>query len=228
VIEEEKTEETEPAEETTADAPEAEEAPVEESAGEEPVAEDVPAEEPPAEEPAAEEAPADEPEPEPAAAAPAPAAEAEPEEVLTPKQQRKANRAVHTGEAKPERAPEERAAERAAARKAAAAERRRSRAAARSKHQPGEGTAPAEHVEGAKKVRQGTVVSSKADKTITVRIEIVRRHPVYEKVVRKTATIHAHDETNDANAGDVVRVIESRPLSRTKRWRLVEVLDRAR
>jgi small subunit ribosomal protein S17 len=237
VIEEEKTEETEPAaEETTADAPEAEEAPVEESAGEEPVAEDVPAEEAPAEEPAEEEAPAEEPaeeeapaeepEPEPAAAAPIP--DAEPEEVLTPKEQRKADRAAHTGEAKPERAPDVRAAERAAARKAAVAARRRSRASARSKHQPGEGTPPAEHVEGAKKVRQGTVVSSKADKTITVRIEIVRRHPVYEKVVRKTATIHAHDETNDANAGDVVRVIESRPLSRTKRWRLVEVLERAR
>ena len=77
-------------------------------------------------------------------------------------------------------------------------------------------------------MRQGTVVSSKADKTITVRIEVVRRHPVYEKVVRRSATIHAHDESNAANAGDVVRVIESRPLSRTKRWRLVEVLERAR
>ena len=75
-------------------------------------------------------------------------------------------------------------------------------------------------------MRQGTVVSSKADKTITVRIEVVRRHPVYEKVVRRSATIHAHDESNTANAGDVVRVIESRPMSRTKRWRLVEVLER--
>jgi small subunit ribosomal protein S17 len=105
---------------------------------------------------------------------------------------------------------------------------RNSRTRARTKHEAGQGTPPAERVEGSKKVRQGTVVSSKADKTITVRIEVVRRHPVYEKVVRKTATIHAHDEANDANAGDVVRVIESRPLSRTKRWRLVEVLERAR
>ncbi len=61
-----------------------------------------------------------------------------------------------------------------------------------------------------------------------MRIEVVRRHPVYEKVVRRSATIHAHDEGNEANAGDVVRVIESRPRSRTKRWRLVEVLERAR
>src|SRR5262245_53316500 len=57
---------------------------------------------------------------------------------------------------------------------------------------------------GSKKVRQGTVVSSKADKTITVQIEVVRRHPVYEKVVRRSTTIHAHDESNDANAGDTV------------------------
>ena len=71
------------------------------------------------------------------------------------------------------------------------------------------------------------MVSDKADKTITVRIQVVHRHPVYEKVVRRTATIHAHDERNEANQGDTVRVIESRPLSRSKRWRLVEVLERA-
>ena len=158
----------------------------------------------------------------------APAADAEPEEALTPKQQRKLERARHSGEARPQRSPEERAAERATARSKKAAERGRVRARARSKHEPGEGTPPAERRPGSRKVRQGTVVSSKADKTITVRIEVVRRHPVYEKVVRRSATIHAHDEGNEANAGDVVRVIESRPRSRTKRWRLVEVLERAR
>jgi small subunit ribosomal protein S17 len=72
------------------------------------------------------------------------------------------------------------------------------------------------------------VVSAKPDKTITVRIEITRRHPTYEKVVRQTNTIHAHDESNQAQEGDTVRVVESRPLSRMKRWRLVEVLERAR
>jgi small subunit ribosomal protein S17 len=77
-------------------------------------------------------------------------------------------------------------------------------------------------------VRQGTVVSDKADKTITVRLEIVHRHPRYEKIVRRSATVHAHDENNDAHTGDIVRVIEARPRSRTKRWRLVEVLERAR
>ena len=83
-------------------------------------------------------------------------------------------------------------------------------------------------VEGTRKVRQGVVVSDKAEKTITVRIDVARRHRRYEKIVRSSSTVHAHDENNDAHEGDVVRVIESRPLSRTKRWALVDVLERAR
>ncbi|HET8821328.1 MAG TPA: 30S ribosomal protein S17 [Thermoleophilaceae bacterium] len=78
------------------------------------------------------------------------------------------------------------------------------------------------------KVRQGIVVSDKADKTITVRIDTARQHRMYKKIVRTTSTLHAHDEQNEAHIGDTVRVIESRPLSRSKRWRLVEVLERAR
>ena len=81
---------------------------------------------------------------------------------------------------------------------------------------------------GRAKLRQGVVVSDKADKTITVRVDMARQHRRYGKIVRTSATIHAHDESNDAHMGDTVRVIESRPLSRTKRWRLVEVLERAR
>ncbi|MGH2821565.1 MAG: 30S ribosomal protein S17, partial [Thermoleophilaceae bacterium] len=81
---------------------------------------------------------------------------------------------------------------------------------------------------GRLKVRQGIVVSDGADKTITVRIDIARQHRMYKKIVRTSSTLHAHDEQNEANVGDTVRVIESRPLSRTKRWRLVEVLERAR
>ncbi|HTR72834.1 MAG TPA: 30S ribosomal protein S17 [Solirubrobacteraceae bacterium] len=77
-------------------------------------------------------------------------------------------------------------------------------------------------------MRQGIVVSNKADKTITVRIDTARRHRRYEKIVRSSTTLHAHDEDNDAHEGDVVRVIESRPLSRSKRWRLVDVVERAR
>ncbi|HTA13595.1 MAG TPA: 30S ribosomal protein S17 [Solirubrobacteraceae bacterium] len=82
--------------------------------------------------------------------------------------------------------------------------------------------------EGARKVRQGVVVSDKADKTITVRIDVARRHRRYEKIVRSSSTLHAHDENNEAHEGDVVRVVESRPLSRTKRWKLVDVLEKAR
>ncbi|HVR05716.1 MAG TPA: 30S ribosomal protein S17 [Solirubrobacteraceae bacterium] len=81
---------------------------------------------------------------------------------------------------------------------------------------------------GSSKMRQGVVVSDRADKTITVRIDVARRHRRYEKIVRSSNTLHAHDENNEAHIGDVVRVIESRPLSRTKRWRLVDVLQRAR
>jgi small subunit ribosomal protein S17 len=61
-----------------------------------------------------------------------------------------------------------------------------------------------------------------------VRIDVARRHRRYEKIVRSSSTLHAHDETNDAHEGDRVRVVESRPLSRTKRWKLVEVLERAK
>jgi small subunit ribosomal protein S17 len=72
------------------------------------------------------------------------------------------------------------------------------------------------------------VVSDKADKTIVVRLELVRRHRRYRKIVRSTVTLHAHDERNDAHAGDTVKVVECRPMSRTKRWRLVDVLERAK
>ncbi|HSO97440.1 MAG TPA: 30S ribosomal protein S17, partial [Solirubrobacteraceae bacterium] len=89
-------------------------------------------------------------------------------------------------------------------------------------------TAPREHPDGTQKVRQGVVVSDKADKTITVRIDVARRHRRYKKIVRTSNTLHAHDETNDAKAGDTVIVRESRPLSRSKRWRLVQVVERAK
>ena len=71
-------------------------------------------------------------------------------------------------------------------------------------------------------------MSDKADKTITVRIDIARQHRTYGKIVRTLLDAHAHDERNEASAGDTVRVVESRPLSRSKRWRLVEILERAR
>jgi small subunit ribosomal protein S17 len=88
--------------------------------------------------------------------------------------------------------------------------------------------APKEHGPGRPKERQGIVVSAKPDKTITVRIDVTRRHRVYKKIVRESTTLHVHDERNDAHEGDTVRIVETRPLSKTKRWRLEEVLERAR
>ena len=79
-----------------------------------------------------------------------------------------------------------------------------------------------------RKVRTGVVISDARDKTITVRIDVARAHPVYGKTVRHSTKLHAHDERNEAGVGDLVRVAECRPLSRQKRWRLVEVLQKAR
>lgn len=148
---------------------------------------------------------------------------------MHPKQRRKLERRTFEGEPGPERSPEERAAERDERRSKAAAERRRTRARARERHEAGEGTAPSEAERApVGKFRQGIVVSSKADKTITVRIESARRHPTYEKIVRRGTNLLAHDEANEAGEGDTVRVVETRPLSRHKRWRLLEVVEKAR
>jgi small subunit ribosomal protein S17 len=183
---------------------------------------------------AAPEAPAEQ---APEAVAPAaPAAEAEPAEQLSPKERRRRTRSAHSGDARPSRTPEERHSERVAERRAKAVRRRarrlqeRVKAAERRASAPPPAPLPPVHapVEGAPKVRQGIVVSDKADKTITVRIDVARRHRRYEKIVRSSSTLHAHDENNDAHEGDVVRVVESRPLSRLKRWKLVDVVERAR
>ena len=71
-------------------------------------------------------------------------------------------------------------------------------------------------------------MSAKPDKTITVRIDVTRRHREYKKIVRGSTTLRAHDEHNEAHEGDTVRLVETRPLSKTKRWRLTDVLERAR
>jgi len=159
----------------------------------------------------------------------APGSDAEEEEALSPKEERKLARSRATGPAQPQRGADERATERAQVRGRAAADRRRYRQGRRSRRgEPRQGTAPAERPPGPKKVRLGQVVSTKADKTITVKIEVARRHPTYEKVVRRSATLHAHDAGNEAQEGDTVRVVETRPLSKTKRWRLLEIVERVR
>jgi small subunit ribosomal protein S17 len=169
----------------------------------------------------------------PAAEKPAPP---EPAEQLSPKERRRRARSTRAGQAREPRSAAERQAERTERRRAKALRRRARRLQERAKAAqrrtsapPLEDLAPVHApTEGTRRVRQGVVVSNKADKTITVRIDIARRHRRYEKVVRSSSTLHAHDEHNEAHEGDVVRVIESRPLSRSKRWRLVDVLERAR
>ncbi len=159
------------------------------------------------------------------------AAPAAPAPTVSKKEQRAAAR-QDAASKRPSRTPEERQAERAEERRKKAVARRRRRLQEREKAKANRvevpPTPPVEHEHGRKKVRQGIVVSAKPDKTITVRVDISRRHRRYEKIVRSSSTLHAHDEANDANEGDLVTVIESRPLSRTKRWRLVEVLERAK
>ena len=81
---------------------------------------------------------------------------------------------------------------------------------------------------GARKVREGYVVSDKMEKTIVVEVEDRKKHPKYRKVVRRTTKLKAHDEQNTAGIGDRVLLMETRPLSSTKRWRLVEVLEKAK
>ncbi len=155
-------------------------------------------------------------------------AEPNPEDDLPWKEKRRLARSRKPHKAGPSQTAEERVAARAVERKKKADLRRTQRAAAKAEKTAGTGTPVAEKDSNAAKVRQGIVVSDKGEKSITVRIDTMRRHPVYEKVVRSSRTLHAHDERNEAGEGDVVRLVETRPLSKTKRWRLVEVLEKAK
>jgi small subunit ribosomal protein S17 len=204
---EEKNETTEETTEEPVDPAAEAEAPVEET---EPEAE-APAEEPTAEEPAAEE-------PEPAAEEPA--AEAE-EPAAEP--------AAEAGEE----------AEPAPAQPTAKPKRKRLPRSQRHKHAKPKRERPAErrpivrlpkpeHARGRSQERRGVVVSDAMDKTIVVKVDTVKAHPRYKKVVRRSTKFHAHDEQNAAKVGDLVRIVETRPLSRTKNWRLAEVLEEAK
>ena len=79
-----------------------------------------------------------------------------------------------------------------------------------------------------RKVRVGVVISDSRDKTVTVEVPVATKHPRYDKAVRRGTKLHAHDETNDARLGDTVRIMETRPISKQKRWRVIEVVERAR
>src|SRR5438093_4374403 len=192
-----------------AEAPVAEE-PVAEEPAEEPAAEEPAAEEPPAEAdaPVAEETPAAEtPAAEtPAAEAPAaePAAEAAPAPQSGPKPKRKRlPRALRPQKTRPKRE--------------VATERK-----------PISREAKPEHDRGRRPERRGVVVSDAMDKTIVVKVEAIRSHPKYKKVIRRSIKFHAHDEQNSAHVGDIVRIVETRPLSKTKHWRLAEIVEVAK
>jgi small subunit ribosomal protein S17 len=238
MADEEKNEQTEEqtAEETPEETPA--ETPAEETQAEETPAEEAPAEEGPADE-VAEETPEE---------VEAPAGEADSNgsdeetgeaedassdagdalEGLDWKARRRLEHSRRSAEARPQQSPEERAAARGESRKQAAARRSSYRTKARTKSEKGTGTPRPDRESAGSKTRQGRVVSSKPDKTITVAIEIARRHPQYEKIVRRSRTLSAHDAHNEAGEGDLVRIIETRPLSRTKRWRLIEILEKAK
>jgi small subunit ribosomal protein S17 len=144
---------------------------------------------------------------------------------------RAARRPAPRGPVSPEQRDEERRARRAAVAKQRRAYRtklKERRAAARAQRPAPEPDRPVEHERGRPRVRQGVVTSAKGDKTITVKIDVVRRHRRYHKIMRSTLKLYAHDEANNANEGDTVRVVECRPMSATKRWRLTEVLERAK
>jgi len=188
---------------------------------------DEPAAEAPAEDEAPPEEPAAEAEPEAEAEAPVeePAAEAEPEAA---EEAPAADAAV-----------DESAEEAAPAQPAAKPKRKRLPRSQRHKHVKPKRERPAqrrpivrlekpEHERGRRQERRGVVVSDAMDKTIVVKVDTVKAHPRYKKVVRRSTKFHAHDEQNTAKLGDLVRIVETRPLSKTKNWRLAEVLEEAK
>ena len=163
-----------------------------------------PVEETPAEEPAAEAEVAEEPAAEAEPAAAEPEAEAVPAPQSQPKQKHKRlPRALRPKKGRRQRVP-------AAERKPISREEK------------------PEHDRGRRQERRGVVVSDAMDKTIVVKVDTIRSHPRYKKVIRRSVKFHAHDEQNSAKVGDVVRIVETRPLSATKNWRLVEIVEAAK
>lgn len=207
------TENQETAEEQVTDA-------VADVAADEPAAE-AEAEAPAADEPAAEaEAPAaDAPAEEPAAEAEAPAAAEKP---------KRAPRKKKVDEEAAAEAPAEPSARVPRSRKKAttpAPKKTAKKAAERGAYVR---TPAGDAAQGRRRERRGVVVSDKGDKTITVRVDVLVSHPKYKKIIRRSVKLRAHDAENQAHIGDVVRLIETRPVSRTKRWRLVEIVEAAR
>jgi small subunit ribosomal protein S17 len=167
-------------------------------------------------------------------------AEAEAEAEATPEPEAEAERAPAEEPTAEESAAEAGAeAEEAAPEPARKPKRKRLPRSERHKHSKPKRERPAqrsaivrlpkpEHERGRRQERRGIVVSSAMDKTIVVKVDTVKAHRKYKKVVRRSTKFHAHDEQNTANVGDLVRIVETRPLSKTKNWRLAEVLEEAK
>lgn len=181
-----------------------EDAPVE---AETPIAEETPVvEEPVTEEPAVEaEAPAEPKAPATPAAPAVPEAPAEPQAQSQPKKKyKRLPRPLRPQKTRPKRAP------------------------ATGKRKPISREPKPEHDRGRRQERRGVVVSDAMDKTIVVKVDTIRAHPRYKKVIRRSTKFHAHDEANTAKVGDLVRIVETRPLSKTKNWRLAEIVEVAK
>jgi small subunit ribosomal protein S17 len=130
---------------------------------------------------------------------------------------------------RPRRQPEAEAAETQATTAPKEPEKKpRARRAGAKERRPIVRTPKPEQARGRRKERRGVVVSTAMDKTIVVRVDTVKPHPMYKKIVRRSTRLHAHDEANVAKPGDVVLIVETRPLSKTKNWRLAEVLEEAK
>jgi small subunit ribosomal protein S17 len=160
-------------------------------------------------------------------------------EAIAPEQQAaEAEAPEEAAPAEPE-APAEEAPEEAAPPPAAKTRRKRLPRAQRHKHSKPKRERPAErkpitrlpkpeHERGQRQERRGVVVSSAMEKTIVVKVDTIKAHPKYKKVVRRSVKFKAHDPQNQANVGDIVRIGETRPLSKTKNWRLVEIVEAAK
>jgi small subunit ribosomal protein S17 len=164
-----------------------------------------------------------------------PTAEVTPEE--TPEPGSSETNQVPEGDETPEPAPEEEAAP-AAPVKPSPSRRHVPRALRRTRSKPKRETAsprkPITRTEkpeselGRRQERRGVVVSDKGDKTVIVKVDQIKSHPKYKKVIRRSVRFHVHDEANSAGVGDTVRIVETRPLSKLKRWRLAEIVEKAK
>jgi small subunit ribosomal protein S17 len=196
-----------PAAEANADVSGTEEDEVlERGTNDEPAAQEPVADAPPAEEPVAETPPADEPVEAPADQAPAAEAPAEPAPAAEPARKRRLKHIPRS--ARRQRTKTQR-------------EKPKTRKPIVRLEKP-------EHERGRRQERRGVVVSDAMDKTIVVKVESIRAHQRYKKVIRRSVKFHAHDEQNQAHVGDRVRIVETKPLSKTKRWRLAEILEAAK